>query len=252
MQYGITNNFVDVDLNDGPDNKEGEKKPRLKRRTMILSSLKLQIPGIIIFLLMVGIIGYVGIDHLKTKLKEAGKHKPGFNSTVGNASNMTVPQVQPAKVILPLWDDEPQNEIKVEIGDAEPIDEIDQTEEEDEEDDDPSTIFPNKKFECSMRSKHYQCYLGHRCYKKKCVSWCRNNYDCLTGHTCLRKERGTNWRLCSLSPDEQIPCTENWKYCKEDGDCCTGSCQLRGKYMVCVPPKEFEQWRPKPKRPNGL
>ncbi|KAJ5995690.1 hypothetical protein N7481_002667 [Penicillium waksmanii] len=156
--------------------------------------------------------------------EKPAKHEPGQNTTQGNGTNVIVTRRYMPKVILPLWDDY-DDEITAE--------------------DIPGGLLPGEKPECSMRSKKPQCYTGHLCYRRKCVPWCKTKWDtCYTGHTCLLNDT-SNWRICSLELEYQIPCTENYKPCEGNGDCCTGSCQRRGEFNVCVPPGKFEH------RPNG-
>lgn len=203
---------TNTDISQSPTPPEGDtKKKKLVPRAVIRNAIML-----VIFLGIIGGVGYIASEQFMPQLKTPSwlKSKNGTNATNTPQVNTTINMVQRSlpKVVLPLWDSE----------------------------DDSSSITPDDKAECQMGRKN-QCYTGHRCYKRKCVPWCRNDDDCWPGHTCLRKEKGTNWRLCSLSPEFQFPCRENYKYCRKNGDCCTGSCELRGKWMVCVPPEKFER-----------
>ena len=184
----------------------------------------------IVLCCILGGLAYISYLEFYPRYKEAAKeHQKRKNGTSshGHGRNTTILtqtllQRDIPKFILLLWTDDL-----------------------DKRDDAPYIIptippVPGAKPDCSM-SKKNQCYTGHKCYKRYCVSWCRDNSDCLEGHTCLRADSGTSWKVCSLNSDVQVPCAQNYKYCKEDNDCCTGSCQRRGKYMVCVPPEKFER-----------
>lgn len=218
--------FVNVDLADTsippPNGKSNDKKKKDPGRVCTKQSAWNWMMMLIVFG-GVAATGYFTWDEFHQE--KPAKHEPGQNTTQGNGTSDTNPIVTRRdipKVILPLWDD--YDGITAE--------------------DTPGGLLPGEKPECSMRSKKPQCYTGHLCYRRKCVPWCKTKWDtCYTGHTCLLNDT-SNWRICSLEPEYQLPCTENYKSCEQNGDCCTGSCQRRGELNVCVPPGKFEH-RPK-------
>lgn len=206
----------------------GKKKKKNWKETYCATGMRRTLINIIVLSCLLAGVAYLSFTEFYPRYQEAAKEDlkrtRGTNSTHVNATNKihALQQRQVSKVILPLWTKD-VNEVKR---------------------DSPFVIptvppFPGAKAECSM-SKKNQCYTGHKCYKRYCVPWCRDNSDCFEGHICLRADLGTSWKVCSLEADVQVPCVQNYKYCKEDNDCCTGSCQHRGKYKVCVPPEKFE------------
>jgi hypothetical protein len=217
---------VDIDLGNPPtppnDSSNNEKKEKKKGRHYDRYDTR----GLIMVTIVLGLIAGSGYLMWGEFHKDKHERSASVNSTNETAPNVTLATRDIPKVILPLWDDDNDDSDDVSAEDI------------------PGGMPPNEKSECSMRSKKPQCYTGHLCYKRKCVPWCKSKWNtCYTGHTCMLHD-GSNWQLCSLDPEHPVPCTKNYNTCKNNGDCCTGSCEKRGEFDICVPPAKFER-RPK-------